>query len=203
MDMTPYASQPLGYWHAYDEYGNPVTRIAYWNRPIKVYVTTEVSDASLTESRLRTYAYTAQSTWNTLGLSLSIVNSIYDANLIIKAVTEDTARLNGINPNLVGYTDLNDNNMTGSGVGNYQGTPKYIYEITGDVTVYLIQNSGIDSNLTSRHRVALHELSHAFGYIGHSNVSSRLMYYQAPYSTGTLSSEEIDHLEQVYSYQAG
>lgn len=209
-EAAVYANQTLEYWNAYttNNLGSyPTEKIAYWDSPIRVYCESAVSEPSMSLSQLRIYANTANTTWASLGLDFSIVSSRSSANLILSAVSSTRARDSGIEDGMVGYTNLiytgSSANTTMSGIGTYEGAQKTIYEITGTVLVELFQNSSIDddTDFTSRHRVAIHELSHAFGYVGHSLYPTHLMYDTPPYPTGALTTMERNHLKQIYDQQ--
>ena len=187
------AQQNLQYWHS------TADKVYFRGPRVSVYCTSMFSSGSLSTSQIRSYIATARTTWSFLGLSYTDLSSPNGASIIVRGVDKETAKFYGVDPNLLGYTDIPSESLQGVGVGNYQGTPKYISKITGSTFIYLIDR-GKDSTFCNR--IAIHEFTHSLGYYGHYNVYGSLMYSEADgILTGALSTNERNHLKQIYDYQ--
>ena len=187
------AQQNLQYWHS------TADKVYFRGPRVSVYCTSMFSSGSLSTSQIRSYVATAETTWSSLGLSFSWSSTQNGADITVKGIDETTAGNMGYDYYVYGYTDIPSESLEGVGVGNYNGTPKYISEITGATFIYLIDR-GKDSTFCNR--IAIHEFTHSLGYYGHYNVYGSLMYSEADgILTGALSTNERNHLKQIYDYQ--
>lgn len=187
------AQQNLQYWHS------SADKVYFRGPYVSVYYTSLCSSGNLTASKIRGYIATAETTWSSLGLSFSWSSTQNGADITVKGIDETTAGNMGYDYYVYGYTDIPSESLEGVGVGNYNGTPKYISEITGATFIYLIDR-GKDSTFCNR--IAIHEFTHSLGYYGHYNVYGSLMYSEADgILTGALSTNERNHLKQIYDYQ--
>lgn len=190
------AQQNLQYWHS------TADKVYFRGPRVSIYCTSIFSSGSLSTSQIRSYIATARTTWSFLGLSYTDLSSPNGASIIVRGVDKETAKFYGVDPNLLGYTDIPSESLQGVGVGNYQGTPKYISKITGSTFIYLINSHDEMKDSSFCRRIATHEFTHALGYYGHYDEYGSLMYYDG-YGIGTTSpsTNERNHLRQIYDYQ--
>ena len=129
-------------------------------------------------------------------LSLNISSSITCSDAPIRYYGGSLAAINTfwdyqITNEVNGVTDLHDYYYTDTW---YLGTSVY----TG-LTIYGVEGCIIDKGYTPNKtkKTCTHELGHALGWIGHSDVSSDIMYKRGS-SITSLSYRDIQHLSQVY-----
>ena len=192
------AQQNLQYWHS------TADKVYFRGPRVSVYCTSMFSSGSLSTSQIRSYVATAETTWSFLGLSYTDLSSPNDANIIVRGVDEATAKYYGVDPSLMGYTDIPSESLQSVGVGNYEGTPKYISKITGSTFLYLIDHDypAVMKDSSFCRRVAIHEFTHSLGYYGHNSDKGSLMYYDVGVMrTTSPSTDERNHLKQIYDYQ--
>ena len=190
------AQQNLQYWHS------SADKVYFRGPYVSVYYTSLCSSGNLTASKIRGYIATAETTWSSLGLSFSWSSTQNGADITVKGIDETTAGNMGYDQYVYGYTDIPSESLQGVGVGNYQGTPKYISKITGSTFIYLINSHDEMKDSSFCRRIATHEFTHALGYYGHYDEYGSLMYYDG-YGIGTTSpsTNERNHLRQIYDYQ--
>ncbi len=176
---------------------------------VSVYCQSEVS--AIPASGLQTSVQSAQSLWSTLGLSYTTASSASGADIIVRGVTETTAGNYGISASLDGYTSITSASLTSRGYALYDadgnGTistseMKEVKEITGGISIFLLDHYPVNSNSNYRNHVVIHEFTHGLGYYGHYNASSVTLMQadQSQYSyTNTLSTAERNHLRQIYN----
>lgn len=187
------AQQNLQYW------ASSADKVYFRGPRVSVYYTSLLSSGNVTASKIRGYIATAETTWSSLGLSFSWSSTQNGADITVKGIDVNTAANMGFTWNMYGYTDIPSESLQSVGVGNYEGSPKYIYKITGATFIYLIDRN---ENSTFCNRIAIHEFTHSLGYYGHYNVSGSLMYSEpTEILTGAPSTNERNHLKQIYDYQ--
>lgn len=190
------AQQNLQYW------ASSADKVYFRGPYVSVYYTSLCSSGNLTASKIRGYIATAETTWSSLGLSFSWSSTQNGADITVKGIDEDTAENMGYDESVYGYTVIPSESLEGVGVGNYNGTPKYISEITGATFLYLFNHGDMKNSSTVCNRIAIHEFTHSLGYYGHYNVYGSLMYSDAgAILTGAPSTNERNHLKQIYDYQ--
>lgn len=192
------AQQNLQYW------ASSADKVYFRGPHVSIYCTSIFSSGSLSTSQIHGYVATAKTTWSFLGLSYSDLSNPNGADIIVRGVDEATAKYYGVDPSLLGYTNIPSESLEGVGVGNYQGTPKYISKIIGGTFIYLIDhnNTTVMKDSSFCRRVAIHEFTHALGYYGHYEEKGSLMYYDVNIMrTTSPSTNERNHLKQIYDYQ--
>ena len=187
------AQQNLQYWHS------TADKVYFRGPRVSIYCTSMFSSGNLSTSQIRSYIATSRTTWSFLGLSYTDLSSPNGASITVKGIDYKKAEEMGFDETVYGYTDIRSESLEGVGVGNYNGSPKYIYKITGATFIYLIDRN---KDSTFCRRIATHEFTHALGYYGHYNASGALMNSDPlEIRTTSPSTNERNHLKQIYDYQ--
>lgn len=171
--------------------------VGYWSiSQIKTYVSSSVSMTSLSVSNIKTYLNTAFSKWNCTGRTISYVNNISNANLIVRGITRATANSYGYPSNVVGITI-----PTKQAVGQLYLNGVYtktLYKITG-ASVDIIYETTYTDTTSGAKKVIVHEIGHALGYLGHYNSGTVMTATYENITSITPSTNENQHLSQIYN----
>lgn len=138
----------------------------------------------------------ATAQWSSAGISTSPDGWSWSSNIICRGGTI-TQLVNNV-PNLtydqlIGKSGLTLYTSNMDAYLDYYGVQKYRYQMTA-ATVLIID---CGETLNEEKKTFTHELGHALGWIGHSNVSSDIMYY-ATSSVTSLTTNDKEHLVQIY-----
>lgn len=164
---------------------------------IDVYVGTNSQWSALSTSNIRSYISTALQSWNVTGMSFSYVSNQSSADLVIGGITRDQATDIGISPSALGITI---SQMTLTELELYFGNQQKNYYQINSCTIFLIesQNNGTNFSTTEFRKVAVHEIGHGLGYLGHYEAGNVMPSIFSNIVSTTPSQNEKNHLGQVY-----
>ncbi len=169
------------------------------HEPQKIYISTLGTGSY---SNVVSACQYAVDMWNqTLSLNMSITNNADEADITIVV---------GQRQELIDHEQKNDkdwtlpSNVVGMAASNSHcdgdyymlGNSKKLSSVITSAKIWIVTESSF--TLDNYKSVVLHEMAHALGYVGHSNITSDVMYYLVG-TVYQLSDNEKSHLQQVYN----
>ncbi len=182
-------TQTLSYWQSNSD------NVGYWESAPSFWfecLSSSLSSFYVNYREAGPYAVTQWS--NALGHSFQVIGVGADATIrctggsreVLSSITGETFP-EGITGQ-TNYSYVNDGSAT------YGGVTKYLKKMRS-ARIFIISDSGLDSD--RQKNCVIHEVGHALGWMGHSIVSTDIMYARNTTQT-TLSAQEKLHLSQVY-----
>ncbi len=183
----------LDYWYS------DSSKIHFWNNSsLSVYANPYLS--GITQADLESYITLSFSKWNSaIGISKSFTTNQSSADIEVLGLDRTTATNAGVPGNAAAIGFINDSDKTLFTTGTYGGATKNIYETDGVGHLYYVWDSTSEGFETSTwQKLFVHEMGHIFGYVGHYSSGAVMKPNLANITTTTPSTNEINHLGQVY-----
>lgn len=185
------AVETVRYWHS------DKNTVGYMSGDGSYHIYNLISDTTF-NSNVNSAVSFATEKWNSvLPLSVFSTSVNYAKNDIYSGTrTKLKAYFPALenNSDITGITDCVGRTYTAD--VKYNGTSKKVYKYTYGAKVGIIKRSGV--GLSAYKNTAIHEMGHMFGWEGHSNNNSDIMYKETN-GVVTLTSRDKNHIKQIYN----
>ena len=161
---------------------------------IPVFVSSNLSTPSLSESNIESYVSTAFNSWSCTGISHYISSSGLYSKICILASSRSEATINhGLPSDAIGATSYS-RDLVGSLY--YRSSEKSHY-IINSANIILVECAA-NSSTSGAKKTTVHEIGHALGCFGHYENGNIMTTLYENMSSLTPSTNEQNHLGQLY-----